>query len=647
MRLIRVGWANINSTVGAVKDNVQKMVQRAHELHEQGVHLAAFPEQVIGGYGAEDYIQWNEFVEAQHRGLRSFAHHTKNWDTVYVVGLLVRQRNQVFNCAALVYQGRIHGICPKEKLPTYNVFYEGRTLSAGVPSLVETCSLGEHPEEAVPFGDLLFQCSFGKVALEICEDIWSPDGPMRRRCFSGAELVVNISASPFRLGVVDTRTEMINTRSSDNHTTILYANLVGANDGLVFDGGGFVSQNGRMLLKGARFVEGIQATFVDLDRTVRLRLEDTTWRRDAENFLQQNQPIESIQVAGPMQGLLSPEHYPTPAQRNFFLPAEDFPPNPGDLFCEDLLHALVLSIGDYYEKNGIFQCIGVALSGGRDSLLCLLLAYQYLSQKAFRLSKEEKQSLLRQQLYACYMPGPYSSQETQKVAQLACEELGISLNILPIHEAFERECEAAQRMLPEGKTVTPVTQQNIQARIRATRMWNWANSTQGFFLQTSNMSEKAVGYTTMGGDMMGAFSPIANVPKTVVVYLLRYLQKKFGWKCIEAALQKPTSAELAVGQESEKELMPFPVLDACLALYAGEKLAAADIILVLSRMFPEYAPQTLQQWVERFINLFTRSIYKWVQAPLSAHVGGLDLDRERSFQVPVVSKRQWGNPVDF
>ena len=172
------------------------------------------------------------------------------WRALFVVGVTVARGAGVYNCAALVHRGRVLGLVPKEKLPTYNVFYEGRTFSRGAPGLYDEV-------HGVPFGDLVFDLDFGTVALEVCEDIWSPDGPMRRRCYAGAELVVNICASPFRLGVVDTRREMICTRAGDNQCAVAYANLVGANDGLVFDGGGFVAQNGRLVHSAPRFREGV------------------------------------------------------------------------------------------------------------------------------------------------------------------------------------------------------------------------------------------------------------------------------------------------------------------------------------------------------------------------------------------------------
>jgi NAD+ synthase (glutamine-hydrolysing) len=178
--------------------------------------------------------------------------------------------------------------------------------------------------------------------------------------------------------------------------------------------------------------------------------------------------------------------------------------------------------------------------------------------------------------------------------------------------------------------------------VRAQRMWTWTNSAAGLFLQTSNMSEKSVGYTTIGGDMEGALSVIANVPKTVVNYLLDYLLEKTQLPGILATLKKPASEELTDDQEDERDLMPFPVLDACFALYAGEKMSPSEVKDVLVTMFPEHDKAKVEAWASRFARLFTQSIYKWVQTPLCLHVGNLDLDRERALQLPGVQRTEWG-----
>ncbi|MEO7134246.1 MAG: NAD(+) synthase, partial [Vicinamibacterales bacterium] len=161
------------------------------------------------------------------------------------------------------------------------------------------------------------------------------------------------------------------------------------------------------------------------------------------------------------------------------------------------------------------------------------------------------------------------------------------------------------------------------------------------FLQTGDMSEKAVGYTTIGGDLEGALSVIANVPKTVVIALLQRLETRFGFRGVSATLQTDPGPELADQQVAENELMPFPILDACLHLYAGEKMSPDDVGAALTALFPDYPADKLAGWATRFTTLFSQSIYKWVQSPLSLHVGSLDLDRERALQMPVVQRNEW------
>jgi NAD+ synthase (glutamine-hydrolysing) len=242
---------------------------------------------------------------------------------------------------------------------------------------------------------------------------------------------------------------------------------------------------------------------------------------------------------------------------------------------------------------------------------------------------------------AFYMPSRFSSDVPRRGAETICAELGVPLTVLPIDDAFERELEAVRAMLQPGEAVTPITAQNIQARIRGQRMWNWANSTGGLFLQTGNMTEKAVGYTTIGGDLEGGLSVISNVPKTVVNFLLEHLQRTRGWRGIAVVLSHPAGPELAPDQQGEKELMPYAVLDACFALHAGEKMSADDMLTALRSLFPDLDADALRVDVERFLRMFAQSIYKWVQAPLGLHVGNLDLDRERALQVPVVTSREW------
>jgi NAD+ synthase (glutamine-hydrolysing) len=618
------------------------------------VTIAGFPEQVIGGYPPEDLVQWRGFLDGQRRELERFAHETADSPTVYVLGLAVAVGGQLFNSAAIVHRGRILGLVPKEKLPTYNVFYEARTFSHGGSKLALDAS-------GVPLGDYIFRFDFGLVAIEVCEDAWSPDGPMRRRCYSGAELVVNVSSSPFRSGVGATRHEMLATRSSDNQSVLIYANAVGAQDGLIFDGGGLVFQNGRLVLDAPRFREGWAAAVVDLDRTSRLRMENTTWRTDCEAFRLQRLDVPVISCPGATADR-SRLSYPAPAGGSFFLPApQPVHVDPREAALDDLFEALAVGVQSYFEKTGAFSSLGIALSGGRDSMLTLLVAWRaaqlieagrtgrasgadkdggagqpYPAYPAHQPHQPQRGALIT----AFYMPSRHSQDTTRNAAHTLAEELGVELRTVAIDEATDREIAATTDMLAGGQ-VTELTRQNIQARIRGQRMWNWANSSGALFLQTGDMSEKAVGYTTIGGDLEGALSVIANVPKTVVNALLERLHQRFGFRGIAETLATMPGPELADAQFAESELMPFPVIDACLHLYAAEKMSPLEVEHALASLFPDTAPEQAHQWAARFAKLFTQSIYKWVQSPLSLHVGSLDLDRERALQMPVVQKTEW------
>jgi NAD+ synthase (glutamine-hydrolysing) len=410
---------------------------------------------------------------------------------------------------------------------------------------------------------------------------------------------------------------------------------VGGQDGLIYDGGGFIFQNGRLVLEAPRFQHGWWSTVVDVDRTRRLRVENTTFRSDCETFRLEQPIVPTITVNGdtPDPSSLS---YPAPDGGSFFLPASRGPlPDPRDRALDDLFEALALGVQSYYEKTGAFTSLGLALSGGRDSMLTLLVAW-----RAAHLIGDRSEPARRPKIHAFYMPSRHSQQDTKHAAAELAAELGVELTTVPIDEAMDREIEATIAMLG-GQQPTELTRQNVQARIRGQRMWNWANSSGALFLQTGDMSEKAVGYTTIGGDLEGALSVIANVPKTVVIALLERLGKRFNLKGVAATLGTDPGPELADQQVAEDELMPFPILDACLHLYAGEKMSPEEVATALRSLFPNHSADELCKWAKRFTKLFSQSIYKWVQSPMSLHVGSLDLDRERALQMPIVQKNEW------
>ncbi|HSF17741.1 MAG TPA: NAD(+) synthase [Vicinamibacteria bacterium] len=641
MQPIKIGLANLDPTVGAIHSNLERLIQTAAEMSANRCAIGVFTEQVISGYPTEDLVQWRGFVEQQGRALRSFAEATGGLThpTIFALGLSVSDRGFVYNAVAVVAGGRIVGLVPKEHLPTYGVFYESRVFARGIPGETRTV-LG------APFGDLLFRTPFGVFTVEVCEDMWVADGPLLRRSASGAELVLNLSASPWRTGIAETRKELIATRASDNQVTFVYVNQVGGQDSLVFDGGAYVNQNGRLLHEAERWREGWSSFVVDLDRTRRLRFESTTWRAGAEAYLRAHPPVRIVEVGIPDSDFL-PEIF---ASKNFFVPDAGPKLSPEERWYEDLVAAMRTGLGGYFRKTGAFEKLGIALSGGKDSSLTLIIAWLYAREHFLDLPEKERRARIRDFIHCFSMPTRFNSQTTRMISRKLCTALEVSFLEVPIEEAFEREVEAVRAMLGPNEELPALTRQNIQARIRAQRMWNWANATRGLWIQTGNMSEKAVGYTTVGGDLMGAYSLLGNLPKTIVIRLLGYLREKYDLEVLDELLETKASAELAENQEDEKDLMPFPVLDACFALFAGEKLMPVELYSALRatwtdeelrQMRPDYRPGMLKDWVKRFCGLFIGSIFKWVQAPQSVHLGNLDLDRERALQLPVVQSRQW------
>lgn len=572
-----LGLANLNPTVGAITSNTDKVIAAAQSFARQGCDLSVFSEMVIAGYPTEDLVFWPDFVEQQWSALLRIGDATRETNMYVAVGLAVSHDEKIYNCAALLRAGKILGIVPKQELPTYVIFYEARTFTPGVR--------GEISEyRGVPFGDLLFDTHFGTLALEVCEDLWIDHGPLLSRVERGATISINLSASPWRLGIVQSRRELLCQRSKAAGIPIVYVNQVGGNDSLVFDGSSLIASGGTIILETERWVE--------------------------------NNLVFDFSPDSTCSGLRSAE------------------------FFSDLEHALTVGIADYFIKTGAFSKIGVALSGGKDSALVLLLACE-VAQKLGRNPREF--------VSAFSLPTHFNSTATKDVARDLAHDLGVAFIEDSIEDAVSIERNAAMR-LAQTTTLTPLTEQNIQARIRAQRMWNWSNQSRGLWLQTGNMSEKSVGYTTIGGDLSGGYAPISNVPKTVVTSLIAHFNSRLKLESLDALLKLRPSAELAPNQEDERDLMPYPVLDACFELFAGQKLSLPEVLTELERKFsdedlkqfdPAYRPGQLKEWLRKFARLFVTSIYKWVQSPQGVHVSDLDLDRERALQLPVVQSLEW------
>ena len=445
-------------------------------------------------------------------------------------------------------EAKIWGLVPKEQLPTYSVFYEGRTSDRGHLFVRTSCT--GRSRSAISYFGLISEWLPPRSA----RTPGAPDGPMRRRTLfrrrAGGEslgrprsvlactplegkcwrLVRLTGNAPWRTPMPWARTTGLSSTAADSsfRTASTFWTLPG-------------------------FAKALRALSWILDRTLRLRAENTTWRTDRQQFASSHPLVPTIEV--PRERFSTQREglpYPVPLEASFFLPTSE-PLRPRrQVYCEELLDALALGVGDYFEKNRVFRSIGIALSGGRDSLLTLLIAHRYAS----KVRPPNPGSLLN----AFYMPSRFSSEGTRTAAESVCRELGVPFQVVPIEDAFNVELAAARSMLSEGEALSPLAEQNIQARIRGQRMWTWSNSTGALFLQTGNMSERAVGYTTIGGDLMGALAVIANVPKTVVMYLLDYLQETLRSEGIRQVLSRPAGPEARAqpGGRRGADAVPHP-----------------------------------------------------------------------------------------
>lgn len=625
MRLVRIGTAAISVKVGDFAWNTGRLRVAIEAAREQGVHLLVTPELGISGYSLEDRIFWADIAHHSWEELERLARATTG--IAVFAGLPVRIDAMMYNAAALLSDGKLRGLVLKRYLPTYSIFYEGRNWAAWSGGVTEL--------NGVPAGDLVFKLPFGLVSAEICEDLWSAMSPAHERVLAGAEIICNPSASPFTPRKNVERKRLVQGSASSLKAVYAYANLLGCDSSrLVFDGGGLIATPDRLICEGPLLSKQswtLRTGVVDLDEISRVRAENSTWRQgaSARNGMGKTQIVP---VDGPDFIPAPLDDYVAQLPRNFYTDEPELREVDRDPYLDELFDALVLGLRDYFEKVGAFQRFLVALSGGRDSALCLLMAVE--AAKALKECTEAERYAER--VSTVYLPNKaYSSQATEAAASALATELGVPFKVVSIDEEAEIALAKADEMAGGADRVSAMAKQNLQARIRGAMMLNWANSAGGLLLVTSNLSEAAVGYTTTGGDNEGGYSPIANVPKTLVTRLLEYLAKRKGLNAIEMVLKIPPSAELAHDQRDEDDLMPYAVLDDLLYLYARQRSSLVDCWRVLCRRHPGHDSEQLRVWTADFARRFVSSQWKRDQHPVSMKVMDLDLDPKTGFRFPV------------
>lgn len=574
MRRLRIGMAQINTTVGDFAGNTQKILEAIGEARSLGVDLLTFPELATCGYPPEDLLFKPQFIEANLRSLDKVV--ASSSGLTIVIGF-VDAEGDIYNAAAVIHDGKLISVYHKIHLPNYGVFDENRYFQAGRECPVYTIA------------------GVG-VGINICEDIWYEAGPCTVQAYSGAEVIVNISASPYHFGKGDSRERMLRTRASNNIAIIAYNNLVGGQDELVFDGNSLVlNERGQVIARGKQFEEDLIVTDVNVETIFRARLHDPRWKK--ETLLLEEQRWHSSKIIVSETPLAS-QKPPLPPRQ---LEVRSLP---GEVY-----NALVLGTRDYILKNG-FKKVLIGLSGGIDSSLVATIAVDALGPS---------------NVIGVAMPSRYSSPGSISDAELLAQNLSIRLITTPIEKVFQAYLETLASSFE--RTAPNVAEENIQTRIRGNILMALSNKFGWIVLTTSNKSEMATGYTTLYGDMAGGFAVIKDVPKTMVYELAKYRNSLADSELIPSAIiDKPPSAELKPDQRDTDTLPPYDLLDPVLTAYVEEDKSVEQII----------ATGIDEEVVKRAARLVDTSEHKRRQAPPGVKITPRAFGRDR--RLPITNR---------
>lgn len=515
MRTQRIALCQINTVVGDLQGNVNAIVEAYETARAQGAQIAVFPELAVPGYPAEDLLIRQGFLEDNVEALRRVAAATS--DCVAIVGYAddeesidyvggVRSANAVAVCAG----GKVVGKYVKQRLPNYGPFDEARHFDIGSP---------DQP---------LFSIGGVRVGLSICEDIWYPDGPPVQQALRGAEFVINVNASPFHEGKLAVREAMLRERVRAAGCPLVYLNLVGGQDELIFDGASMVfDASGALVARSPQFRSDVQIVEVEIpDRLIPVTLPVV----DVPGIVAATGSASAPSIAP----ALGPE--------------------------EETWTALVMGLRDYFNKNGFTDAV-LGLSGGIDSTMVAILAADALGPE---------------RVHGVSMPSRYSSDHSKSDAAELAERLGMDFRTIPIEPIFTSFLDSLADSF-EGAEPN-VAEENLQARVRGTVLMGLSNKFGWLLLATGNKSEAAVGYCTLYGDTNGAISVIKDVYKTRVYELARWRNSQGEPVFSDSVLEKPPSAELRPGQRDDQSLPPYDVLDPILAGYVDFDRTVEDLL---------------------------------------------------------------------
>ena len=567
---MRVALAQLNAVVGDIDGNREKILDDLDRAKGAGADLVVFPELAVTGYPPEDLLLRPGFVRAARASVEQIA--TAANGVVALVGTPWFDRD-LANACAVCADGRVQAVYRKHFLPNYGVFDEHRYFAEGRELVL------------LRLGDV-------SVGITICEDVWQPGPPATDLSLAGAQLIVNLSASPYHVGKAEDREEMLVTRARDTSSYLAFCNLVGGQDELVFDGHSVVLDDaGEVVARAAGFAEELLVVDLDPTEAIGRRLRDVR-RRELDRSREREPRAEIVELAAP-----------DPHADGAVPSITPFEPE-----LEQMRLALTLGLRDYVEKNG-FADVVVAVSGGIDSAVTAALCADALGSD---------------RVHCVSMPSRYSSDATRSDARAVAESLGCAFREIPIESAVGAFHEALAVEIEGG--LAGLSAENLQARVRGVLLMALSNTYGWLVVSTGNKSELAVGYSTLYGDMVGGFALLKDVFKTDVYRLAEHLNEHAGRDVVpRTTIERAPSAELRDDQRDSDSIPEYDALDPVLEAYVEEDRSREELLA-------DFDPAV----VEQVVALVDRAEYKRRQAPPGVKLRPKAFGRDR--RTPITNR---------
>ncbi len=624
MDYIKISSVSPKLKVADVHYNKEEILKLIKQLAQDKVKVALFPELSLTGYTSADMFFSEDLLHKAEKALSEIAESTRNLDMVVILGLPVRHDGRLFNSAAVVFEGEILGIVPKQNLPNYNEFYESRWFTAYNTTHGRLMDFGDH--KGIPFGNLVFSAGKYSFGVEICEDLFATVSPSSSLSLQGAEIIFNLSASNELVGKSEYRRDLVKITSAKNMGAYVYSSA-GPNESttdLVFSGHLLVCEYGTVLAENERFsIESdVLTAFIDLARIRGERLRNTTFRNESVNpqFLADKVSFRhhSYEVVG-FDRRIDP--YP-------FVPN-----NPVERMrrAKEILniqsHGLIKRLNHLNMKKTV-----IGISGGLDSTLALLVIV-----KAYK-----TMGIPYENIVTVTMPGFGTTDRTYQNAIELCEELGTDLREISIVEASLLHF----RDIGHDRNVHDATYENVQARERTQILMDIANKEGAIVIGTGDLSELALGWCTYNGDQMSMYGVNASIPKSLVRYLVRYFyEEEFTGRLSEVlkdVLETPVSPELLpTGVENELLQMtedivgPYELHDFFLYHYMKYGASYKKILFMAEIAFKEnYSPEVIRKWLKMFIKRFYTQQFKRSAMPDGPKVGSISLSPRGDLRMP-------------